>query len=92
MHYFFKESSFSTPKHRSTKIVNFMTLREGFCARAWASNSLSKMHSFENLLLLSGVIFRQTKYIEMMIKEGSTKIVNFMESVAGVPFVGYGHI
>ena len=40
--------------------------------------SVKLMYFFKNLLLYSGVWFRQTKYIVMMTKEGSTKIVNFM--------------
>ena len=35
---------------------------------------------------------RQTKYIVMMTKEGSTKIVNFMTPEAGVFVLGCGHI
>ena len=50
------------------------------------------MYFFKNLLLYSGAWFRQTKYIEMMTKEGSTKIVNFMTPGAGVLALGHGHI
>ena len=38
------------------------------------------------------VRFRQTKYIVMMTKEGSTKIVNFMTPGAGVLVLEHGHI
>ena len=47
-----------------------------------------KMHYFfKNLLLYS-----QTKYIIMMTKEGSTKIVNFTTPRAGVLMLGRGRI
>ena len=35
---------------------------------------------------------RQTKYIVMITKEGSTKIVNFMTPRAGVLVLGHGHL
>ena len=47
---------------------------------------------FKNLLLYSQALIRQTKYIVMMTKEGSTKIVNFMTPGAGVLVLGRGHI
>ena len=50
------------------------------------------MYFFKNLLLYSGAWFRQTKCIVMMTKEGSTKIVNFMNPGAGVLMLGRGHI
>ena len=47
----------------------------------------------QNKCLLSfDVSIRQTKYIVMMTKEGSTQIVNFMTPRAGVLVLGYGHI
>ena len=52
-----------------------------------------KMHYFfKNLLINSQALIRQTKYVVMMTKEGSTKIVNFMTSGAGVLVLGRGHI
>ena len=36
------------------------------------------MYFLKNLLLYSQALIRQTKYVVMMTKEGSTKIVNFM--------------
>ena len=46
---------------------------------------IMKMHYFfKNLLLYSQALIRQTKYVVMMTKEGSTKIVNFMTPGAGV--------
>ena len=44
------------------------------------------------LLLYSRAWFRQTKYIVMMTKEGSTKIVNLMTSGSGVFVQRHGHI
>ena len=44
------------------------------------------------LLLYSQALIRQTKYVVMMTKEGSTKIVNFMTPGTGVLVLGRGHI
>ena len=44
------------------------------------------------LLFYSGGLFRQTKYIVIMTREGSTKIVNVMTSKTGVLVLGCGHI
>ena len=54
--------------------------------------SVKLINFFENLLLYSWAWFRQTKYIEMMTKEGYTKTVNFMTPRAGVLVLGRGHI
>ena len=51
-----------------------------------------KMHNFFKNLLYSQAWTRQTKYKIMMTKEGSTKIVNFMNARAGVLISGSGHI
>ena len=50
------------------------------------------MNFFKNLFLYSGAWFSQTKCIEMMTKEVSTKIVNYLTPGAGVPVLGRGHI
>ena len=50
------------------------------------------LYFFKILLLYSQAYIRQTKYIVMMTKEGSTKIVNFMTPGAGVLVLGRGHI
>ena len=50
------------------------------------------MYFLKNLLLYSQALIRQTKYIVMMTKEGSTKIVNFMTHRVGVLMLGRGHI
>ena len=67
-------------KEGSTKIVNFTT--PGAVAFVLGCGHIShivKMHYFfKNLLLYSHAWIKQTKYIEMMTKEGSTKIVNFI--------------
>ena len=52
-----------------------------------------KMHYlFFNVLLYSQAQIRQTKYVVMMTKEGSTKIENVITPGAGVPVQGRGHI
>ena len=50
------------------------------------------MYFLKNLLLSSQALIRQTKYVVMMTKEGSTKIVNFITPGAGVLALGRGHI
>ena len=54
--------------------------------------SVKLMHFLKNLLLYSGAWFRKTKYIVMMTKEGSTKIVKIMTPRAGFLMLGLGHI
>ena len=54
--------------------------------------SVTLMYFFKNLLLYSQALIRQTKYVVMMTKEGSTKIVNFMTPGAGILVLGRGHI
>ena len=50
------------------------------------------MYFFKNLFLYSQAYIRHSKYIVMITKEGSTKIVNFMTPGAGVLALGCGHI
>ena len=51
-----------------------------------------KMHYFfKNLLIYSGALFRQTKCIVMMTKEGSTNLPNFYNPQAGDLVLGHGH-
>ena len=50
------------------------------------------MYFLKNLLLYSQALIRQTKYVVMMTKEESTKIVNFMTPGAGVLVLGHGYI
>ena len=72
-------------KEGSTKTVIFMT------PRAWVLvlgcghiSHIVKMHYFfKNLLFDPFAYIRQTMYIVLMTKEGSTKIVNFMTPGAG---------
>ena len=54
--------------------------------------SVKFMYFLKNLLFYSGGLFRQTKYIVIMTREGSTKIVNVMTSRTGVLVLGCGHI
>ena len=54
--------------------------------------SVKLLYFLENLLLYSQALIRQTKYVVMMTKEGSTKIVNFMTPGVGVLVLGCGHI
>ena len=70
--------------------INFMTPtpREGNVG----VKSVKLMYFLKNLLLYSGAWFRKTKYIVMMTKEQSTKIVNFMTPRAGVLVLGRGLI
>ena len=53
--------------------------------RCGHTSHIVKMHYFFKLLpLYSQARIRQTKYIVMMTKEGSTKIMNFLTTLAGV--------
>ena len=81
-------------KEGSTKIVNFMTPGAGVLVLGCGHLShLVKMHYFfKNLLLYSQAYIRQTKYIVLINKKGSTKIVNFMTPGAGVLVLGHGHM
>ena len=81
-------------KEGSTKIVHFMTPGAGFLVLGCGHIShIVKMHYFfKNLLFNSQALIRQTKYVVMMTKEGSTKFVNFMTPGAGVLVLWCGHI
>ena len=78
----------------STKILNFMIPRAGvlLLGRGHISHIVKMYYYFKNILLYSQAWIRQFKYIVMMSKEGSTQIVNFMNSGAGVLAVGCGQI
>ena len=69
---------------RWQEIVNFMTPtpRGGNLG----VKNLKLMYFFKTFLLYSGAWFILTKCIVMMIKEGSTKVVNFMTPGGGVLF------
>ena len=54
--------------------------------------SVKLLYFLTNLLLYSQALIRQTKYVVMMTKEGSTKIVNFVTPGVGVFMLGRGHI
>ena len=81
-------------KEGSTKIVTFMSPDAGVLVLGCGHLShIVKMHYFfKNLLLLSEAYIRQTKYIVLINKEGSTKIVTFITPGAGVLVLGCGHI
>ena len=77
-------------KEGSTKIVNFMTCGAGVLVlgRGYISHIVKLHYFFKNILLYSKALIRQTKYLVMMTKEGSTKIVNFMTPMAQVLMLG----
>ena len=81
-------------KEGSTKIVNFMTSRAGVLVLGCGHIiHIVKIHYFfKNLILYSHAYIGQTKYIVMMTKEVSTKIVNFMTPGEEVIALGCGHI
>ena len=63
-------------KEGSTQIVNLMTPgRVLVLGRGHKSHTVKMHYFFKILLLYSQHQFRQTMYIVMMTKEGSTKIV-----------------
>ena len=73
-------------KEGSTEIVNFMSPGAGVLVLGCGHLShIVKMHYFfKNLHLYSQAYIRQTKYIVLINKEGSTKIVTFMTPGAWV--------
>ena len=77
-------------KEGSTKIINSMTPGAEVLVLGHGHIShIVKMHFFfKNVLLYSQAWIRQTKYVIMMTKEGSTKIVDFMTPRAGVLMLG----
>ena len=79
---------------RSTKIVNFMTPGTGVLVlgRGHISHKVKMHDSLKNLFPYSQAWIRQTKYVIMMTKEGSTQIINFMTPGAGVLAKWVGHI
>ena len=81
-------------KEGSIKIVNFITPGAGVLVQGHShiSHIVKMNYFFKNLLLYSQALIRQTKYIVMMTKEGSTKIVNFMTPGVGVLMLGRGHM
>ena len=68
-------------KEGSNTIVNFMSPSSGVLVQGRGHIShIVKMHAlfFKNLPLYTQAKIRQTKYVVMTTKEGSTKIVFFM--------------
>ena len=64
-------------KEESTKIVNSITPGQEFLYWAWLYTGSEKCNISSPLLVYTQTWIRQIKYIVMMTKEGSTKIVNF---------------
>ena len=81
-------------KEGSPKILNFMSPGAGVLVlgRGHISQIVKMHYFFKNLLLYTQAYIRQTKYVVIMTKEGSTKTVNFMTPGAGVFVLGHGHI
>ena len=81
-------------KEGCTKIVNFMNAGSGVLVLGYGHVShIVKMHIFfKNLLLYSQAYIRRCRYIVMIAKEGSTKIVTIMTQGAGVLVLWCGHI
>ena len=79
-------------KSPSTKIVKLMAPGSGVLVLGRGSiDYIVKIHEFfENLLLCSWVLNKLTKYIVMISKSASTKIVNFMAPGSGVLVLGWG--
>ena len=75
---------------RKQEIVNVMTpIQRG---GNFGVKSVKLLYFFKNLLLYPKALIKQTNYVVMMTKEGSTKIVNFMTPGVGVLVLGRGHI
>ena len=55
-------------------------------------NSVKLLCFLKYLLLYSQALIRQTRYVVMMTKKGSTKIVNFMTPGSGVGVLGRVHL
>ena len=81
-------------KEGSTQLVIFMTPGAGVLALGCGhiSHIVKLHHSLQNLLLHSQAWIRQTSYLVIMTKEGSTKITNLMTLGTGVLALGCGHI
>ena len=81
-------------KGASAKLVNFMAPGSGVMVLGWGSiDYIEEIHEFfENLLLYSWVLNKLTKYIVMMNKSASAKIVNFMAPGSGILVLGRGCI
>ena len=81
-------------KEGSTKIVSFMSPGSGVLVMGHGhiSHIVTMHYSLKNLYLYSQAMFRKTKYIIMLTKEGSIKIVSFMSPGSGVLVMGHGHV
>ena len=81
-------------KSASFRFVNFMAPGSGVLVLGRGSiDYIEKMQKlFENLLLCCLVFKELTKYIVMMSKNASSKIVNYMAPGSGVLVLGWGSI
>ena len=81
-------------KKGSTKILFFMTPGAGdlLLGRDHISHIVKMYYFFRNLQTYTQAQIKQTKYVVMMTREGSTKIINFMTPRAGFLVLGFGHI
>ena len=73
-------------KEGATEIENCMTPGAGVLILGCGhiSHTVQMHYSFKNHFLYSEALIRQTNYIPMMTKEGSTKIINSMTPGVGV--------
>ena len=81
-------------KTGSNKIVTFMTRGVGLLVlwRGHISHIVKLYYFFKNILLYFQAYIRQTMYIVMMTKKGSTKIATFTTPGAWVLVLRWGHI
>ena len=80
-------------KEMSTKTVfHDPRVRGSVLGRGHISHIVKMHYFFKNLLLYSHAYIRQTRYIIMITKEVSTKIVNFITPGAGVLDLGCDRI
>ena len=81
-------------KEGSTKIVTFMTPGTWVLVLGLGHTShIVKMYYFfKSLHLYSQALIRQTMYIVIITKDGSTKIVSFTTPGQGFFVLGCGHI
>ena len=79
-------------KEESIIIVNFMTPGEGVLVLG--RGRIVKQYFFSASFLDWGIdqTNKVNTYIVMMVKEGSTKILNFMTPMAGALMLRWGHI
>lgn len=79
-------------KNASSRFVNLMAPGSRVLVfRRGSNDKIEKMHwFFEYLLTCSWILSRLTKYIVMMKKNASSRIVNFIAPGSGVLSLGWG--